>query len=149
MTNLMKLTLSDASPRERVDSVVRNRLKLIEQLNIQITAAECAVNDEEYLHSVRQWVRVEGEPDKQLITKAVPVRRWWWTNKSGTVMMALRRGNRVVELGEGKQSVEVGPIDKLPDVLRTLREAAIPGELDEQLKPTPFGRPLPKKGGKV
>src|SRR5690606_13016531 len=84
-----------------------------------------------------------------LTPDTVPVRRWWWTDKSGTVMVALRRGNRVVELGEGKQSVEVGPIEKLPDVLRTLREAAIAGELDEQLKPTPFGRPLPKKGGKV
>ena len=147
MTILSKLTLSDASPRERTDPIVRNRAKLIEQLNVQIAAAECAVNDEEYLHSVRQWVRVEGEADKQLVTKAVPVRHWWWTSKSGKVMVALRRGNRVIDLGNGRQSVEVGELNQLPDVLKTLRDAVLAGELDDHLKANPFARSLPKPKG--
>ena len=129
--------------------MLRKRLKLLEQLDIQITAAECEVNDEEYLHSVRQWVRVEGSDEKQLITKPVRVRYWWWTANNGKVMLALRQGNRVMELGNGKQSVEVGEIANLPDVLKTLREAVAAGELDEQLKVSPFVRPMPKKGAKA
>jgi hypothetical protein len=143
MTLLSKLTLSEISPRDRINPVLRKRLKLVEQLDIQITAAECVVNDEEYLHSVRQWVRVEGSEEKKLIIKPVRFRYWWWTANNGKVMLALRQGNRVMELGEGKQSIEVGEIDKLPEVLKTLREAVIAGELDEQLKVSPFVRPIP------
>lgn len=149
MTLLSKLTLSEISPRDRINPVVRKRLKLLGQLDIQITAAECVVNDEEYLHSVRQWVRVEGSNEKQLITKPVRVRYWWWTANTGKVMLALRQGNRVMDLGDGKQSVEVGDIANLPEVLKTLRDAVAAGELDEQLKVSPFVRPLPKKGAKA
>ena len=147
MSLLSKLTLSEISPRERMNPVLRKRLKLLEQLDIQITAAECEVNDEEYLHSVRQWVRVEGSEEKQLITKPVRVRYWWWTANNGKVMLALRQGNRIMELGNGKQSIEVGEIASLPGVLKTLRDAVAAGELDDYLNAKPFARQLPKAKG--
>lgn len=147
MTLLGKLTLSDASPRERLSPVARKRQKLLEQLDIQITAAECEVEGAEYLHSVRQWVRVEGSDEKQLITKPVQVRYWWWTNEQGKIMVSLRQGNRVMEITPGKFSVEVGDLAALPETLKTLRDAVAAGELDEQLKISPFVRPMPKAKG--
>lgn len=144
MTLLDKLTLSDASPGEKLSPVARKRLKLLEQLDIQITAAECELDGSDYLHSIRKWIRVEGSTEKQLITKPVHVKRWWWTNEQGKLMVSLRQGNRVMEVAPGKVSVEVGELEKLPETLKTLREAIVGGELDEQLKVSPFVRPIPK-----
>lgn len=150
MSLLAKLTLSDASPREKLSPVARKRMKLLEQLDIQITAAQCELDGSDYLHSVRKWVRVEGSTEKQLITKPVHVKRWWWTNEHGKLMVSLRQGNRVMEIAPGKVSIEVGDITALPETLKTLREAIAAGELDEQLKVSPFVRPIPKpKGAKA
>lgn len=150
MTLLDKLTLSDASPREKLSPVARKRLKLLEQLDIQITAAEAEINGTDFLHSIRRWVRVEGSTEKQLITKPVQVKRWWWSNEQGKLMVSLRQGNRVMEIAPGKVSIEVGDIAALPETLKTLREAIAAGELDEQLKVSPFVRPIPKpKGAKA
>lgn len=144
MSLLAKLTLSNASPRQRLSPVARKRMKLLEQLDIQITAAECELDGSEYLHSIRKWVRIEGSTEKQLITKPVQVKRWWWTNELGKLMVSLRQGNRVMEIAPGKVSIEVGDITALPETLKTLREAIAAGELDEQLKVSPFVRPIPK-----
>lgn len=147
MTLLDKLTLSSASPREKLSPVARKRLKLLEQLDIQITAAQCEVDGSDYLHSVRRWVRVEGSNEKQLITKPVHVKRWWWPTELGRLMVSLRQGNRVMEVAPGKVSIEVGDLEKLPETLKTLREAIVAGELDEQLKVSPFVRPISKSKG--
>lgn len=144
MSLLANLTLSNASPREKLSPVARKRLKLLEQLDIQIGAAQAEVDGTEFLHSVRRWVRMEGSNDKQLVTKPVKVRQWWWTNEQGKLMVTLRQGNRVMEVAEGKASVEIGDIAALPETLKTLREAIAAGELDDQLKVSTFGRPLPK-----
>lgn len=150
MTLLNKLVLSNVSPRERLSPVARKRMKLLEQLDIQITAAECEADGSEYLHSVRRWVRVEGTNDKQLITKPVQVRYWWWRDETGKILVALRQGNRVMEIAPGKISVEVGDITALPEVLKTLRAAVAAGELDEQLKISPYVRPIvPAKKGRT
>lgn len=150
MTLLDTLTLSDASPREKLSPVARKRLKLLEQLDIQITAAQSELDGTDFLHSVRRWVRVEGATEKQLVTKPVHVKRWWWHNELGKLMVSLRLGNRVMEVAPGKVSIEVGQLEKLPETLKTLRDAIAAGELDEQLKISPFVRPIPKsKGAKV
>ncbi|RZM23077.1 MAG: hypothetical protein EOO88_27340 [Pedobacter sp.] len=147
MTLLETLTLSAASPREKLSPIARKRLKLLEQLDIQITAAQCELDGSEYLHSVRKWVRVEGSSEKQLITTPVHVKYWWWTNELGKLMVTLRQGNRVMEVAPGKVSIEVGDITALPETLQTLRTAIVAGELDDQLMVSPFVRPLPKNKG--
>lgn len=149
MSLLSTLTFSSASPRERLSPVARKRMKLLEQLDVQITAAECELDGSDYLHSIRKWVRVEGSTEKQLITKPVHVKRWWWTNELGKLMVSLRQGNRVMEVAPGKVSIEVGDITVLPQTLKTLRAAIAAGELDEQLKVSPFVRPTPKAKAKA
>jgi hypothetical protein len=150
MTLLSKLTLSEASPREKLTPVARKRLKLLEQLDIQIASAEAELNGTDFLHSVRRWVRVEGSTEKELISKPVHVKRWWWNDERGKLMVSLRQGNRIMEVAPGKVSIEVGGIEQLPETLKTLRDAIAGGELDEQLKATEFARPIPKaKGAKA
>jgi len=144
MPLLSQLKLSTTSPRENLSPVARKRLKLLEQIDLQIRAAAAFLADEQFVREVQRWVRVEGSNDKQLVTQKKPVRPWWWQNDTGRVMLSLRAGNRLLELGEGKVSIEVGTAAELPKTLETLREAIAAGELDGQLNKS-FGRPIPAK----
>jgi predicted exporter len=146
MSHLSQLKLSTVSPRAQLTPVARKRLKLLEQLDVQIQAAEHAVRNEPFAREVRRWVKIEGSNDKQLVTQSKPVRPWWWTGENGQIMVSLRQGARVMEVGAGKQSIEVGVLSDLPGILTTIRAAVVAGELDEQLG-KPMGRPIPPKRG--
>lgn len=142
MPHLSELKLSDHSPREGLSPVARKRLKLVGQLDLQMQAAEHALRNEVFIQEVQRWERIEGSNDKQLVTRSRPVRPWWWTSGSGAIMLSLRQGARIMELADGKQSIEVGRLEDLPKVLETIRAAVAAGELDEQLKKSPYIKPV-------
>lgn len=144
MSVLSGLKLSDTSPRAKLSPVARKRQKLLEQIDLQLKAAAAFVSGEQFLQEVQRWARVEGSTDKQLVTKSKPVRPWWWRNDVGRLMLSVRSGGKLLELAEGKVSIEVGTPEDLQKTLETLREAIAAGELDDQLSKS-FGRPMPAK----
>ncbi len=144
MSVLSNLKLSNTSPRAKLSPVARKRQKLLEQIELQEKAAAAFVSGEQFLQEVQRWARVDGSDDKQLVTKRKPVRPWWWRNDVGKLMLSVRAGNRLLELAEGKVSIEVGATEDLQKTIETLREAIAAGELDEQLSKS-FGRPVPPK----
>lgn len=144
MSTLSTLKLSAASPRQQLSPTDRLRRKLLEQLDLQIRAAICKIAGEPFHYEVQRWVRQNGSSDKVLTTITRQVRPWWWTNSFGVIMFSLRQGNRLIEIADGKTSVEVGELSDLPDVLETLRKAITAGELDGQLKVEPINRPVRK-----
>jgi len=133
MSALSSLKLSTASPRARLTPVVRKRMKLLGQIDLQTRAALAFLAGEPFHYEVQRWVRPEGSSDKQLVTQKKPVRHCWWSNEAGQLMISLRVGNRMLELAEGKPSIEVGAPDNLLVTLNTLRDAIANGELDTQL----------------
>lgn len=136
-------TLRHLAPREALAGA-RKRQKLLEQVDLQLKAATAFLAGETFQQEVQRWIRVEGTADKQLVTKSKPVRHWWWRNDVGRLMLSVRVGNRLLELAEGKVSVEVGAPEDLQKTIETLREAVAAGELDKQLSKS-FGRPVPPK----
>ena len=144
MSTLSTLKLSASSPRQQLSATDRLRRKLLEQLDLQIRAAVCAMAGETFQHEVQRWVRQNGSNDKVLTTITRQVRPWWWTNSFGTIMLSLRQGNRIIDIAEGKSSIEVGELSDLLAILETLRKAITAGELDAQLKVEPINRPVRK-----
>ena len=49
------------------------------------------------------------------------------------MLFAVRYGAKHIELAKDKAAIEVGTIDKLPAVIRTVINAVAAGELDAQL----------------
>lgn len=133
MSVLSSLKLSTASPRARLTPVVRKRMKLLGQIDLQTRAAQAFLAGEPFHYEVQRWVRPEGSSDKQLVTQKKPVRHCWWSNEAGQLMISLRVGNRMLDLADGKPSIEVGAPDNLLATLNTLRDAIANGELDQQL----------------
>lgn len=144
MSVLANLKLSDTSPRAKLSPVARKRQKLLDQIDLQLKAATAFLAGETVQQDVQRWVRVEGSDDKQLVTRKKPVRPWWWRNDVGRLMLSVRAGNRLLDLAEGKVSIDVGTPEHLQKTIETLREAVAAGELDEQLSKS-FGRPVPPK----
>lgn len=130
MSNLSKLTLTATSPREPITPLARKRIKLLNRIEQQISAAEAELHDEQFMEENKRWVRNEEIGDKALVTTERPVRKWWWKNQHGAWMISLRDGNRLIPLGDDNTSGEVGAIAQMVITLKTLRDAVIAGELE-------------------
>ncbi|MEP1208434.1 MAG: hypothetical protein ABJM29_10600 [Rhizobiaceae bacterium] len=146
MSNLSKLTLSDTSPRSPISPLARKRMKLLGKLDQQIEAAEAEARDEEFVEEVRRWVRDEQTGDRKPIAFNRPVKKWWWQDQHGALMISLRDGNRIIPPGKDQSSVQVGAADQLVPTLNTLRDAVVAGELDKQLEVMIAQRKMPKRG---
>lgn len=133
MSALSSLKLSTASPRARLTPVVRKRMKLLGQIDLQTRAAQAFLAGDPFHYEVQRWVRPEGSTDKQLVTQKKAIRHCWWSNEAGQLMISLRVGNRMLELADGRPSIEVGAPDNLLPTLNALRDVIANGELDQQL----------------
>ena len=121
-----KPTLSPHTAEER------KRHKLILKLQEQLSMVECHLNGTTYAR--HKWVTVadyDGEPER--VQRPVRLKQWWFKDAASTVLFAIRYGAKHVELAKDKAAIEVGTIDKLPAVIRTVIKAVAEGELDAQL----------------
>ncbi len=132
MQHLSQLSLTVSSQKTPVSPVAKKRLNLLRKLETQIEAAEAELRDEEFLEDIRKWVRGEDGERKQ-ITEQRAVRKWWWQHHTGAWMLTLRDGAKELPLLEDKNSIEVGEITNLVEVLQTVRSAVLAGELDDAL----------------
>lgn len=145
MSNLSKLTLTTTTPNQPLTPLARKRIKLLRKLDQQLLAAECASEGMEHTEEVKRWVKIEQTGEKELITQSRPVKKWWWANEHGALMLTLKDGNKIIPLDDNHKSVEVGGIEDLAGTIETVRAAVIAGELDQQLEklisePKPFGK---------
>lgn len=145
MSNLSKLTLTTTTPNQPLTSLARKRIKLIQKLDQQILAAEVEADDEVFMEQVRRWVRNEETGKNDPVMFERPVKKWWWINQHGALMISLKDGNKIIPLDEKHSSIEVGGIESLAGSLETVRAAVIAGELDTQLEKLiaerkPFGK---------
>ena len=68
-----------------------------------------------------------------LTSPEIRVRRWWWKDVSGNVVLNVCYGNRRVELKSGKTAIEVGEMGNLMPTLKLFADAVKAGELDKVL----------------
>lgn len=55
------------------------------------------------------------------------------SNTAGNVILRVFYGSKPVELQRGKVAIEVGAMEKLPMVLKAVKEAIVAGELDAEI----------------
>ena len=86
------------------------------------------------LSLIRVVNKLTGE--RKTIEAPKRMREWWFTSESGKLNLAIKYGTRQLELGKGKNAVELTSRDELLPVLQKLKEAVELGELDAQLEVT-------------
>ena len=133
MSHLSKLALTAITQNAPISPLMRKRLNLLRKLETQIEAAEAELKDEEFLEDIRKWVRGE-DGERTQVTEQRAVRKWWWQHHTGAWMLTLRDGAKELPLLEDKNSIEIGEITNLVEVLQTVRSAVLAGELDDALE---------------
>ncbi len=114
-------------------------------VDLQISAAQAEANGEEFVRQAMRWITDKETGEKTRQEVAIRMRRWWWNDDTGKVMLEVRYGNKPLELQPGKPTIEVGEQDKLLPVLSTLRQGIVAGELDKLLMDAKKARPRPKR----
>ena len=134
MTYLIKLKLTDKT-RTDVETNAEDllRSKLITRLLEQKELVEADLKGEQLFKTRFKFVTDSetGEAKRAEVQKQL--RRWWGKDEDGQVMLTLRYGNKPLAIADGKSTIEVGTLDKLPKIIETIIEAVKAGELDKQL----------------
>ena len=111
------------------------RAKFLAALDNQIRCAEAFIAGEtSYTVTKRRYV-TQDDGERKLTEKPVTVRPWWFLMDGG-YFLSPRYANRPLELTtKGKPSIACGEgIDDVLDVLNSVREATVAGELDKALE---------------
>ncbi len=139
MTILSKLNLSDKTKAAMLTAPEnRVRAKMLDAIETQIAAAEADAAGEPYTKLTSRYTTNEETGERVKKEVPMPVRRWWWKDVSGNVVLDVRYGNRRVELKPGKT-------EQLVPALTMLADAVKAGELDEVLLAMKSKRRAPQR----
>lgn len=129
MEYLDKLQISNrviaaSRSRRKIETPEYRRNKLIASIEEQIELARLALNNQPL-----ELQRKRGH-------KVVKVRpRIWWKLGTDGVSYSLIRYNKAdLNLGGRGNTLEVGPLNKLPEVYQTVIDAVKAGELDQSIE---------------
>ncbi len=137
--NSYKLTLYKWTDRN--NSFLKRRRKLIAKIDEQILIA----TDSNYGPTRIKWVHNEDSTECEL---EIPKRigRWWCEQQGGTILLTIRYGNKVIELEQGKNAIELSSTAELEPTLQSIKKAVDDGKFDtlleEQLE---YGSRITKK----
>ena len=126
MLKLLKLV-----PNKRYSNNVflKRRRKLIAKTDKQIRLA----TNSNYKPTKTKWVHNEDGTERKLeIPKRI--RRWWCEQQGGTILLTIRYGNKVIEIEEGKNAIELSSKAELEPTLQSIKQAVDNGEFDTLLE---------------
>ena len=132
MSAIAKLKLV-ASKRERFTSpTVARRQKLADKLEEQL--ALCTAQKNGTVYAPKRIKTVTNADGERVRVEAIKrVKEWFWTTSSGKINLAVRYGSKTLELGKGKNAIELSTGDELISTLALLKDAVIAGELDDAI----------------
>ncbi len=145
MTMLETLNFTDKTRDAGTSPEGRLRQKLLAAIDLQISAAQAEANGEEFVRQAMRWITDKETGEKVRQEVPIRMRRWWWNDNTGKMMLEVRYGNKPLELQPGKPTIEIGEQDNLLPVLSTLRQGIVAGELDKLLMDAKKARPRPKR----
>jgi hypothetical protein len=140
---LKSLSLSVFPTTQRTSPEQHRRNKLITKLNEQKLIAEADRDGREAEIMHRRWVATDsGSKERLEVPKRI--KRWWLNDMQGVCLLAIRYGNKILELEKGKGAIIVGKPDQLIPTIDKLISAINAGELDIPLSEMGLSRPLKK-----
>ena len=133
LVTVTRICVSIESMKNTNSSVDQVSGRTATAIDNQIAAVSADQTGEPLNLKAMRWV---DDPETgQRVRKEVTirVRRWWWKDEAGQVMLDVRYGNKRMELAPKKPTIEVGSMDRLLPTLEQVREAVVAGELDKAI----------------
>ena len=107
------------------DPVALKRSKFISRISEQLEIANHLMKGEQ--------IPFTSFNDPVSLKRPRKVSPWWWIDKDGKYLMAIKYGSKVIELAKGKPAVQAETLDQIIEVLNSLKLATSNGELDLHL----------------
>ena len=107
------------------DPVALKRTKFISRVSEQLEIANLLIRGEQ--------IPITSFHDPVSLKRPRKVSPWWWTEKDGKYLMAIKYGTKVIELAKGKSAVQAETLEQIIEVLKSLKLATSNGELDLHL----------------
>ena len=134
MSILNSLKLVAATTAPRVNGVQRQRNKLASKLDEQIDMATAKQTGTTYAPTQMKAVKNPATGQKLVVEAYKRVRPWFWIITAGGYCFNVRYGSKVIELGKGKNAVEVADLNALIEALNAVKSAVLVGELDAEIE---------------
>ena len=137
MSTLNTLKLVAAKPQRENNPVIQRRQKLLAKLDEQIALA--AAKAAGTVYTAMRSRRVKDEAGNvSVVQQPKRLKAWFWAVDGGKVCVAVKYGNKVVELAKGRTVVET-TVAELSATLAVLRKAVESGEIDAQIEAVSAG----------
>ena len=107
------------------DPVALKRSKFISRVSEQLEIANLLMRGEQ--------IPFTSFHDPVSLKRPRKVSPWWWIDKDGKYLMAIKYGSKVIELAKGKSAVQAETLEQIIEVLKSLKLATSNGELDLHL----------------
>ena len=134
MSILNSLKLVSAATAPRINGVQRQRNKLAAKLDEQIELSKAKQSGANYSPMQLKSVTNPSTGQKVMVEAYKRVRPWFWISAAGGYCFNVRYGSKVIELGKGKNAVEVTDLNALVEGLNTVKLAVLAGELDAEIE---------------
>lgn len=131
MSFLKNLKIVAAPSKQLVSPEQHRRNKCVVKLAEQIEMAEAELAGKTFERMKRAWITENGE--RKRVERPARIKRWWSKDANGNYILRVFYGSKPVELQRGKVAIEVGAMEKLPVVLKAVKEAIVSGELDAEI----------------
>ena len=128
------LKLVAARRPQTASPIQLRRNKLVTQLWEQIELARASAEGKTFAPVRLRKIKDKLTGERRTVEAAKRVKQWWFTADTGRVCLQVRYGTRVLELAKNKNSIEVGSIAELANVLQLVKSAVEAGELDAQIE---------------
>jgi hypothetical protein len=145
MTKLLSSLKLSTRPEKTSDNPeLKRREKLLAKLDQQLAMATAHIAGETYTCYREKWQKnpETGIQEKVQIPKNVAK---WFYKRNGQYYLEVRFANKPLELSKGNHVIEVGEVDNLTSVLKTVIDAVVAGELDKLLTDSASKLPISKK----
>ena len=132
-TLLSSLKLVAATRENKTSPVLQRRQKLIKKIDEQMEQAKAQANGS--IYSPTKFKNIVNAETGTNEYKQVPkrIRAWWWKNEAGKWNLVVRYGARIIELGKGKNSIELENEAAILPTLEVIKKAVEAGELDDAI----------------
>ena len=131
MSFLKNLKIVAAPSKQLVSPEQHRRNKCVVKLAEQIEMAQAELAGKTFERMKRAWITENGE--RKRVERPARIKKWWSKDAAGNVILRVFYGSKPVELQRGKVAIEVGAMEKLPVVLKAVKEAIVAGELDAEI----------------
>ena len=134
MSILNSLKLVSAVTAQRINGVQRQRNKLAAKLDEQIEMATAKQSGQSYAPTQMKAVKNPATGQKVMVEAYKRIRPWFWMTAEAAYCFNIRYGSKVIELGKGKNAVEVADLAALVEALGMVKSAVLAGELDSEIE---------------